>query len=82
MSQYSKRDDDFEEESVEERNYQLMTAAKEEKLFALPEPRVSVGHAPAPSNWFALPQMDEGDIQKPEPIVFGDRPQASAEKPN
>jgi len=59
-----------------------MAAAKEKKLFALQEPRSPVGQAPMPNNLFALPQTDEGEIQKSKPIVFGDRPQETAEKPN
>jgi len=59
-----------------------MAAAQEEKLFALPEHRIPVEQASAPRNLFALPQTDDGEIKKPKPIVFGDRPKESAWKPN
>ena len=59
-----------------------MAAAEEGKLFALHESTSPGGQAPVPSNLFALPQMDEREIQMPEPIVFGDQPQEAPIKPN
>ena len=59
-----------------------MAAAQEEKLFALPEHRIPVEQASAPRNLFALPQKDNGEIQKPKSIVFGYWPKDSAYKQN
>lgn len=59
-----------------------MPAQKHEKLFVLSERSSLIGQGPAYTNLFALPQTDEGEIQRSKPLVLGDRLQTATEISN